>query len=173
MKGTIMRIRDGGASYYVLIDGDDRSVLRNRKFLRPSNESHVSEEASLMEQEVMAGGHVTDSEIHFPNDTTTGTQADAILELGSSSGGEGGAPYRRSNEIDGEQRTRQEHSSTAAGHAQARQEHYRQAASQPTHSPTNIHKEGLGRTTRSQTRALFKNKIVKKVRFELNNNEYF
>ena len=172
-----MHMRDGCDSYYVLNDGDERSVLRNRKFLRPTNESLLPEEATLMKKELMAEDHVMDSEIHFPMDTTTGNQADAILELGTSSDGEGGALYRRSIENDGEQRTRQEHSPAAVGQAQAGKEQYRQAVSQPAsqldHSPTNNHKEGLGRITRSKSRALLQNKKFKKVHFELDNNEYF
>ena len=170
MKGTIMRMRESGVSYYVLIDGEERSVLRNRKFLRPSSESQVPE-ASPLEQETMAEDHVIDSEIHFPIDTSTGTQADAILVPETGSGGGSGALYGRKCKVDGEQRTRQECSPTADRHAQARQEPARMAARQPAHSPTNTDKEGLGRVTRSKTKAL--TKIIKKVRFGLEYNEYF
>ena len=164
MKGTVMRMRESGVSYYVLIDGEERSVLRNRKFLRPSSESRVHG-ATQLEQEVMAGSHVIDSEIHSLPDMSACAQADAILERG------GGALCGR--KCNGEQRTRQEHSLSAARHAQARGEQDRVAARQPAHSPTNTDKEGLGRATRSQTKALEKNRISRKVRFALENNEYF
>ena len=92
-------------------------------------------------------------------------------ETGLGSGGEGGALCRL--KCNGEQRTRQEHSPSAARHAQARGEQDRVAARQPAHSPTNTAKEGLGRATRSQTKALEQKKIFKKVHFILENNEYF
>ena len=170
MKGTIMRMRENGMSYYVLIDGEERSVLRNRKFLRPSNESRACED-TLLEQEALVKDHVIDSETHCLPNTSACTQADAILELETGPKGEGGALCRKS--CNGEQRTRQERSSSAARLAQARGEQGRVAARQPAHSPTNTDEEGLGPTTRSRTKNLGKSKIVRKVRFILEKNEYF
>ena len=114
---------------------------------------------------------VFDSETHCLPNTSACTQADAILELETGPKGEGGALCRKS--CNGEQRTRQEHSPPAARHAQARREQDRVAARQPAHSPTNTAKEGLGPATRSRTKALEKNKVLRKVHFDLEKNEYF
>ena len=168
-----MRMREGGASYYILIDGDDKNVLRNRIFLRPLKESELPGGASHMEYGVLEEDHVVDSELHSPRPTSPVTQADAMMDCGSSSSCEDGAPCWRSNEAVGEQRSKRkptrmgrEHPSTAAGHAQASPECHRQAGSQPPHTSTNRH---TGRITRSHT----KTQRLKKLRFDLEHNEYF
>ena len=132
-----MRMREGGASYYILIDGDDKNVLRNRIFLRPLKESELPGEASHMEYGVLEEDHVVDSELHSPRPTSPVVQADAMIDSGSSSSCGGGAPCWRSNEADREQRSMRkptrmgrEHPSTAAGHAQA-SPRVPQAGSQP------------------------------------------
>lgn len=175
MRGTVMPIREGGASYYIHIDGDDKNVLRNRIFLRPLKESELPGGASNMEYGVLEEDQVVDSELHSPRPTSPVAQADAMIDSGSSSSYEGGAPCWRSNEADGEQRSRRkptrvgrEHPSTAAGHAQASPEYHRQAGSQPPHTSTSRH---TGRITRSHTRSQ-RGQRVKKLRFELE-NEYF
>ena len=56
MRGTVMRVRDGGASYFVLIDGDDKVVLRNKKFLRSTNESDLTQAQASPECHRLAGG---------------------------------------------------------------------------------------------------------------------
>ena len=180
MRGTVMRMREGGASYYVLIDGDDKNVLRNRIFLRPLKESELPGEASCMESGVLERDHVVGPEPHFQRPTSPGTQADAMIDSGSSSSSGGGALCWRNNEADGEQRSRRyparlgrEHPSTAAGHAQDSSEHHRQAGSQPAHTSNDCHTEKSGRITRSYTRAHTGVKRVKRVRFELENNKYF
>ena len=103
MRGTVMRMREGGASYYILIDGDDKNVLRNRIFLRPLKESGLHGEASHMEYGVWEEDHVVDSELHSPRPTSPVAQADAMIDSGSSSSCGGGAPCWQSNEADGEQ----------------------------------------------------------------------
>merc|ERR1712015_8093 len=157
MRGTVMRMREGGASYYILIDGDDKNVLRNRMFLRPLKESELSNEASLVEQNNFEEDHVVGTELHIQQQTSPVVQADAMMDSRSSSSSGSGAPCRRSNEVVGEQRamgkqTRmgREHPFTAAGHAQADIEHHRQAASRPPHTHTS---NQTGRITRSQTRS--------------------
>ena len=171
-----MRMREGGASYYILIDGDDKNVLRNRIFLRPLKESELSNEAPQVEQNVLEEDHVIGTELHFQQQTSPVVQADAMIDLGSSSSNGSGAPCWRSNEVVGEQRAMRkltrmgrEHTSTAAGHAQANLEHHRQAASQPPHTSTN---NQTGRITRSHTRSQ-KGLRFKKLRFSLENNQYF
>ena len=178
-QGTIMRIREGGASYYVLIDGDERNVLRNRIFLRPIKESGLPEEAPHVERGAAVEDRMVDSETISPRVTLPVTQAAAIAP-GSSSSHETEDLWRRSNEADGEQRSRayparigREHSSTAARHAQASPEYHRQAGSQPTHTSTNRHTEQSGRITRSHTRLHSRGQTVKRLRFELEHNEYF
>ena len=125
MRGTVMRMREGGQSYYIHIDGDDKNVLRNRIFLRPLKESELPGGASYMEYGVLEEDHVVDSELHSPRPTSPVTQADAMMDCGSSSSCEDGAPCWRSNEAVGEQRSKRkptrmgrEHPSTAARHAQ-------------------------------------------------------
>ena len=105
MRGTVMRMREGGVSYYVLIDGDDKHVLRNRIFLRPLKESELPGEASHVEYDVLEEDHVVGSELHSPRPTSPVTQADAMMDSGSSSSSEGGVPCWRSNEAVGEQRS--------------------------------------------------------------------
>ena len=129
-----------------------------------------------MEYGELEEDHVVGSELHSPRPTRPVVQADAMIDCGSSSSSEGGAPCWRSNEADGEQRSKRkptrmgrEHPSTAAGHAQASPEYHRQAASQPPHTSTNRH---TGRVTRSHTRSQ-RGHRVKKLRFELEHNEYF
>ena len=104
MRGTVMRMREGGASYYILIDGDDKNVLRNRIFLRPLKESELSNEAPQVEQNVFEEDHVIGTELHFQQQTSPVVQADAMIDLGSSSSNGSGAPCWRSNEVVGEQR---------------------------------------------------------------------
>ena len=143
MRGTVMRMREGGASYYILIDGDDKNVLRNRIFIRPLKESELSNEASLEERNIFEEDHVVDTELHIHQHTSPVVQADAMMDSRSSSSSGSGAPYRQSNEVVGEQRamgkhTRmgREHPSTAVGHAQSVMEHHRQPASRPPHTST-------------------------------------
>ena len=150
-----------------LIDDDDKCVLRNRKLLRSLKEFEPLSEYGVYEED-----HVVDSE---QLSTGPAAQADAIINFGSSSIN-GGAPYRRSNEVIGRQRSvgkptevGREQPLSAAGHAQASSGHYMQPASQPSHTYTNRH---TGRITRSKTK-LEKGQRVKKVRFALENNKYF
>ena len=176
MRGTVMRARDGDASYYVLIDGDDKNVLRNRKFLRPSKESDLPDEAPYTEYGVWREDHVVGSEQHSPRPTNTVAQADAMMDYGSSSANVGGVPCWRSNEADGEQRnarkpTRRgrEHPSSAAAQARASPECHRQAGGRPSHTSSN---RPTKRITRSHTK-IQKEKGVKRLRFALEHNQIF
>ena len=159
-----------GLSYYILIDDEDKCVLRNRRFLRSLKESGPSGEYGVYEDD-----HVVD-----PEQLSTGpaVQADAIIKLGSSPPNSG-APCRRSNEVIGRQRSvgkptevGREQPLPAARHAQASPECYMQPASHPSHTYTNSHTGYTGRITRSKTR-LEKGQKVKKVSFALKNNTYF
>ena len=96
-----MRMREGGASYYILIDGDDKNVLRNRIFLRPLKESDLPGEAPYTQYGVWREDHVVDSEQHSPRPTSPVVQADAMMDRGSSSTSGSGVPCWRSNEASG------------------------------------------------------------------------
>ena len=164
MKATVMRVREGGLSYYILFDDDDKCVLRNRKLLRSLKEFEPLSGHGVYEED-----HVVDSEQLSTGPTT---QADAIINFGSSSIN-GGAPYRRSNEVIGRQRSVGKPTEVGREQplsaAQAGTGHYMQPASHPSHTYTNRH---TGCITRSKSK-LERDQKVRKVRFVLENNSYF
>ena len=104
--------------------------------------------------------------------TGPATQADAIINFGSSSIN-GGAPYRRSNEVIGRQRSVGKPTEVGREQplaaAQAGTGHYMQPASHPSHTHNN---RQPGCITRSKSR-FEKVQTDRKVRFVLANNRYF
>ena len=168
MRGTVMRVRDGGASYFVLIDGDDKVVLRNKKFLRSINESDLTEEAPGVGLGIWEEDHVTETEQHFPRPAKIGAHEDAMMDCESSSANACGAPCWRSNEAVGEQRVackptrrNREQTSSAATRAQASPECHRLAGGKSPHTSSD---SPTKRVTRSKG---------KKLRFDLRNNQVF
>ena len=66
-QATIQRIREGGESFWILIDGDYENVLRNRRYLRPTNESETTHGAlPEVPRNNTEKRHMEEPEFHLP-----------------------------------------------------------------------------------------------------------
>ena len=151
-------------------------MLRNRIFLRPIKQSGLIGEASHVEQGVIVGDHVVDSETHSPRFAIPATEAATIEDSGSSPLHETEDLWQRSNEVDGEQRSGanparigREHPATAVPHRQSSPEEHRQPAP-AGHTSTNRHEVDRGPVTRSKSK---RQRAKKTVRFDLGRNKVF